>query len=107
MRYREPIYKTLRELALSYFHEYFDDLGRKNLREYSTAVNLNQFNYLNWRRAQKNLWAIPKALNKAKHFWLVNKNQLRSLRRAGAVEIAAGKLVEWKKSGHGAKQVKY
>src|SRR6185369_11408520 len=47
LRYREPIYKTLRELALSYFHEYFLHDGTKTLREYSRLFDLNYFNYLN------------------------------------------------------------
>jgi len=44
LRYREPVYKTVRELALSYFHEYFLDSGKKTLREYSTPVDLRFFN---------------------------------------------------------------
>ena len=38
LRYREPVYRTLRELAMSYFHEYFDTRGRKTLRSYSGSV---------------------------------------------------------------------
>src|SRR3989338_8354643 len=43
LRYREPIYNSIRELAMSYFHEYFDDKGKKNLRSYSAPVNLKKF----------------------------------------------------------------
>jgi hypothetical protein len=43
LRYREPIYKNIRELAMSYFHEYFDQKGNKNLREYSELLNLEYF----------------------------------------------------------------
>jgi len=43
LRYREPIHKTIRELALSYFHEYFLDSGKKTLREYSAPVDLRYF----------------------------------------------------------------
>ena len=40
LRYREPVYRSLRELAMSYFHEYFDRAGRKTLRSYSRAFDL-------------------------------------------------------------------
>ena len=43
LRYREPIYQSIRELAMSYFHEYFDGKGRKTLREYSRLFNLRYF----------------------------------------------------------------
>lgn len=100
LRYREPIYKTLRELALSYFHEYFDnDTGRKNLREYSVAVNLKRFDGLAWETTDKDLWDIVDAVDNARHFPLVPKAAERMLRRAEPVEIAAGKIIEWSKKG--------
>ena len=43
LRYREPIYGSVRELAMSYFHEYFLDNGKKTLREYSVPVDLGKF----------------------------------------------------------------
>jgi len=98
LRYREPIYKTLRELALSYFHEYFDNKGRKNLRKFSVPVDLNRFNRLEWRTAAGELFKIPSGLDDAKHFALLNAPQARSLRKADTVEILAGKIIEYKKS---------
>lgn len=96
LRYREPIYKTVRELALSYFHEYFDDNGRKNLREYSRPVLLSRFDRLQWETTEEDVWDVPEYLDKVKHYWLLTKKQERNLRSADALEIAAGKLVEWK-----------
>lgn len=98
LRYREPIYKTLRELALSYFHEYFDDKGRKNLRKFSAPLNLNQFNYLEWRTAAGDLFKIPSVLDDIKHTSLLNPAQVRNLRKADTVEVLAGKIVEYKKT---------
>src|SRR3989344_5515212 len=43
LRYRESIYNSIRELVMSFFHEYFDDKGRKNLRSFSMPINLNKF----------------------------------------------------------------
>jgi hypothetical protein len=42
LRYREPIYKNIRELAMSYFHEYFLDSGEKTLRQYSALLDLSK-----------------------------------------------------------------
>ncbi|MBL8030188.1 MAG: hypothetical protein JNN11_02995 [Candidatus Doudnabacteria bacterium] len=96
LRYREPIYKNIRELALSFFHEYFDERGRKNLREYSSLCDLRTFNFLDWRTTEKNLFAVPKALDKIKHFKILSKEQVKNLRLADRVEIQAGKIVEYK-----------
>lgn len=96
LRYREPIYKTIRELALSYFHEYIlDENGKKTLRKYSKPVNLNKFNKLNWISSDQEVWFIPEYLLKAKHFSILNKKQIANLRKADKIEIKAGKLKEF------------
>lgn len=99
LRYREPIYRTLRELALSYFHEYFDNkTGKKNLREYSVPVNLSRFDSIDWETTDKDLWDIVDAVDNARHFNLITKKQEQHLRRAEAIEIQAGEITEWTKS---------
>ena len=98
LRYREPIYQTIRELVLSYFHEYFDSKGRKTLREYSNPFDLNYFNNLEWRTSKKNLFKIPDYLDRIKHFKILSKVQIKNLRLADKIEIKAGEIVEWKKS---------
>lgn len=97
LRYREPVYKTPRELAMSYFHEYFLNNGKKTLREYSDPYNLKFFNNLNWHTSEEELFVIPQALDKIKHYKILNSNQIRNLRKADEIEIRAGKIVEWKK----------
>ncbi len=47
-RYREPVYRSLRELAMSYFNIYFNLRGERTLRRYSRPVNLTRFDRLNW-----------------------------------------------------------
>ena len=95
LRYREPIYKTVRELVLSYFHEYFDNTtGRKNLREYSTLINLNYFNHMNWRTSEKDLFELLSDINDMPHHHILSKKQIKNLRRAEPIEIKAGKIVE-------------
>lgn len=96
LRYREPVYKTLRELALSFFHEYFTHGGRKSLREYSAPFSLVQFNKDGWQTSEDDLFDIVNALDASRHYKLINSAQVRKLRKASKIEIAAGKLIEWK-----------
>ncbi len=99
LRYREPIYRTLRELALSYFHEYFLDTGRKTLVSYSAPFDLGQFDQKNWMTAEKDLFFIPRALDRTTHKAIAPKQVLQRLRKADAVEIAYGKIIEWDRKG--------
>lgn len=96
LRYREPIYKNIRELAMSYFHEYFLDDGKKTLRQYSALLNLNNFKN-SWATSAKDLWNIDQKLDKIKHYDIAPKSHLKKLRKADKVEIKAGKIVEYKK----------
>jgi hypothetical protein len=95
LRYREPIYKTLRELVLSYFHEYFlNKNGKKTLRRYSAPVNLKIFDKFNWISSNEEVWFIPEYLSSCKHFDILNKKQIAKLRKADDIEIDAGKLTD-------------
>lgn len=96
LRYREPVYKNIRELSMSYFHEYFLDSGKKTLRKYSAPLNLNTFK-TNWPTAEEDLWYIDRALDKIKHYDILPKSHIKHLRKADKVEIRAGKFVEYKK----------
>jgi hypothetical protein len=97
LRYREPIYKTIRELALSYFHEYFlNSNGRKTLREYSRPFSLKKFGY-SWITTADNLWDIGAALDDSPHEEVLPKGLTeKMLRPADTIEIKAGTLVESK-----------
>jgi hypothetical protein len=96
LQYREPVYKNIHELVMSYFHEYFLDNGKKTLREYSEPLNLNIFGK-NWMVKEGDLWEIDKALDKIKHHDIISKGSIKRLRRADRLEIKAGKIVEYKK----------
>ncbi|OGI65513.1 hypothetical protein A3A95_03080 [Candidatus Nomurabacteria bacterium RIFCSPLOWO2_01_FULL_39_18] len=97
LRYREPIYRNIRELAMSYFHEYFLNSGTKTLRQYSELFNLNTLPQ-NWAMRGDDLWDIDKKLDKIKHYDIVPKVYIKKLRRADRVEIRAGKIVEYPSS---------
>ena len=96
LRYREPIYKSIRELAMSYFHEYFLDNGVKTLRRYSVPLNLNIFEK-GWETEDGDLWGIDEELDKIKHYDFVPPKYISKLRKADGVEIEAGKVIEYKK----------
>ena len=96
LRYREPIYNSIRELVMSFFHEYFDDSGKKNLRSYSAPINLKRFDKLNWMASEEDVWFVPEYLAKVKHYPILNRKQISGLRKADKIEIEAGKLLEWK-----------
>lgn len=97
LRYREPIYRDIRELVMSYFHEYFNDNGKRTLRSFSMPVNLARFDNKNWTIAEDDVWFIPDYLVKVKHFPILNRNQIANMRKPDKLEIEAGKLVEWKR----------
>jgi len=96
LRYRDPIYRTIRELVLSYFHEYFLDNGVKTLRTYSRPFSLLPFGD-KWLTSTENLWEINNALDKSPHFEIAEKGIMAKLRLSHPVEREAGKIVEWKK----------
>lgn len=96
LRYREPAYKSIRELAMSYFHEYFNNKGKKALRSYSLPVNLSRFDKKNWAIDEKDLWYIDHYLDKVKHFPILTKKQIKNLRKADKIEIKIGKITEYK-----------
>jgi hypothetical protein len=58
LRFREPVYRTLRELAISYFEHYYNLQAEKTLRAYSRPVNLGRFDRIGWMTAEEDLWAI-------------------------------------------------
>jgi hypothetical protein len=96
LRYREPVYKTIRELVMSYFHEYFLNDGTKTLRSYSEPLDLSTFED-GWEVSEENLWGIDQELDKIKHFEIAPKENLKLLRKADKIEREAGEIPEWKK----------
>jgi len=98
LRYREPLYRDLRELVMSYFHEYFLDDGTKTLREYSEPLNLNEFEN-DWMISEGDLWGIDEELDKAKHYKIVPPSYTTLLRKADPIERKAGEIVQERKGG--------
>lgn len=95
LRYRDPIYRTLRELALSYFHEYSNRRGHKTLRSYSVPFDLRRLDPGSWVTATKSCWETHDRLVVLRHFPLISKRQERLLAKRDAFERKASKLVEY------------
>lgn len=96
LRYREPVYRTIRELVMSYFHEYFlQKGGAKTLRCYAT-VDLSRFDKKGWMTSEENVWYVNEYLFALPHTYIIDQKQIRSLRRADPIEIKAGEILEWK-----------
>ena len=75
LRFRSPVYRTLRELALSYFEHYYNLKGEKTLRAFSRPVNLKRFDRVNWMTAEDDLWIIPEYLVEISHTPLLRTNR--------------------------------
>lgn len=98
IRFRDPVYKNVRELVMSYFHEYFlNTTGKKTLRTFPRPFNLATFGE-DWVTSSKDLWDLNDLLDEREHFDIVPRGHERYLRHADHMEIAAGKITEWKAS---------
>lgn len=94
LRWRDPVYRSLRELAMSYLHEYANKRNRKTLRSYAGPFDLRRFDPALWVTSEKNCWEIGATLDDMRHRPLLTKRQARNLRLRDAVERKAGALSE-------------
>jgi hypothetical protein len=90
LRYREPVYRTLRELAMSYFEHYYNLRKEKTLRRYSRPVNLRRFDSIHWTTAEEDVWAIPEYLCGIAHRPLLAPRMAGRLGRVDDRLFAAG-----------------
>jgi hypothetical protein len=79
LRYREPVYKTLRELVMSYFDMYFNTVGFKSLRGYSRPVSLSRLGGKNWMTSDDDLNFIGDRLTALPHIPLIDKKMRANL----------------------------
>jgi len=81
LRYREPVYRTLRELAMSYFEHYYNLRKEKTLRRYSRPVNLRRFDARGWMTSEEDVWYIPEYLTVIPHTALLSPELIPRLGR--------------------------
>ncbi len=91
-RYREPVYRSLRELALSYFEVYFNLRRERSLRTYSRPVDLTRFDHLDWMTTDKPIWFIARYLFEIQHYPLITRSQAQGLHRLDDRSFRAGCL---------------
>jgi hypothetical protein len=91
-RYREPVYRTLRELAMSYFEVYFNLRRERTLRTFSNPVNLARFDRLEWMITDQHLWFIAEYLFTIRHFPLLSPKMAKRLHRLDDRSFRAGCL---------------
>jgi hypothetical protein len=97
LRWRDPVYGSLRELAMSYFHEYTNRRDHKTLREYSVPFDLRRVDPKVWVTGQKNAWPVAEALDQLRHFPLVNARHLKAVLRRDPFERRAGALLQYRR----------
>lgn len=91
LRFRAPVYRTLRELAMSYFEHYYNLRGETTLRSYSAPVNLRRLDGKNWMTAEEDVWCVPELLIAARHYSLIPDKVARELPRLDRRSFEAGK----------------
>ena len=97
LRWRDPVYRTLRELAMSYFHEYTNKIEHKTLREYSLPFDLRRIDPPLWASGEKNVWTVPERLDTLRHFPLVSGRHLKAVTRRDPFERRVGALLQYRR----------
>ncbi len=96
LRFRAPIYRSLRELALSYFEHYYNLRGERTLRSYSVPVNLARLDSQCWMTSEEDVWCVPEALIASRHYPLFPDKVARALPRLDRRSFEAG-MTGWVK----------
>jgi hypothetical protein len=91
------VYRSLRELAISYFHEYTNRRDHKTLREYSVPYDLRRVEPGVWVSGHKNAWSVCEALDELRHFSLVGKRQIREVTRRDPFERRVGSMLQYRR----------
>jgi len=91
-RYREPVYRSLRELALSYFDVYFNLRGERTLRTFSRPVNMARFDRHHWTTTEEHLWYVAEYLFTIRHHRLFTSTMVKNLHRLDDRSFRAGRL---------------
>ena len=97
LRFRDPVYRSLRELALSYFHEYCDFSGRKTMRSWSRAFDLRQFDPRLWVTSEASCWEVHDRLADSRHHPIVTARQAAALRKLDAFELRVANVAQYPK----------
>ena len=97
LRWRDPVYRSLRELAMSYLHEYYNKRDHKTLRTYSRPFDLRRVKPGLWVTAENGAWHLVDVLEATRHHKLMTRPQVRSLVRRDPFERMVGSLIQYRK----------
>ncbi len=97
LRWRDPVYRTLRELALSFLHEYSNKRDHKSLREYSVPYDLRRADPKIWVTGEDGAWEVAEKLDEIRHYRLVTKAQEKLLQRRDPFEREVACLTQYKR----------
>ncbi len=92
LRFRAPVYRTIRELVMSYFEDYFNWDGERSLRAYSRPLSLTRFDRIDWMTAEGDLWPVVEWLAVAHHTPLIGRSVARRLPRVDGRSFQSGVL---------------
>jgi hypothetical protein len=95
LRWRDPVYRSLRELAMSYFHEYANKRHQKTLRSYAGPFDLRRIDTALWVTCEKNCWDVVMQLDEMRHAPLITRRQVKLLRLRDELERKAGALQQF------------
>lgn len=90
LRYREPVYRSLRELVMSYFEQYYNTRGEKTLRAYSRPLSLAQFRRLPWTTRDEPLERIAQRTDEIPRYPLLSAQMIARLSPVDARTLRAG-----------------
>ena len=97
LRWRDPVYRSLRELAMSYLHEYYNKRDRKTLRTYSVPYDLRRMAPADWVTPEDGAWDLIDNLEATRHYKLMTPVQSRSLIRRDPFEREVGNLLQYRR----------
>lgn len=92
IRFREPIFRTARELVLSYFEDYYNTAGQKTLRSYSAPIDLSRFDDLSWETRDEGIEGMTERIGRMRHTPLLTPAQVRALSPVDPRRLEAGLL---------------
>jgi hypothetical protein len=101
LRWRDPVYRSLRELAMSYLHEYTNRREHKTLREFSRPFDLRRLPVGAWVTPRKQAWAVAERLDELPHTPLMSPAGVRELVRRDPFERRIGRLLQYRRPAQG------
>jgi len=92
LRYREPVYRSLRELVMSYFEDFFNAAGEKTLVGYRTPINLKAFDRLDWMTSDAGLETLSTDMDRYRIVPLITPEMAAGLAPLDERSLRAGLL---------------